>query len=386
VRNQVLRHNPNTGVFTAYLNQRVGFDVQNAVLEDPIDDGLTRAFTHMSIRCNPQAPMVVPREVAEMLPPDPTVIEWETRRADLRDRIRDLYGPVSRAPQNEMVEEYDQLSRQITSAKKSNADALNAVYRKEWFFNSHNEIMARQRDRSTADAHIPPVVHHQLPERTRLQEALSDTRRDLPIQDIVERRVCTIDLMVALASRQEVQPRNRSQASGCRVDRKDESPAAMPISDFDPFELVLKKTQCIFCIGNERLTLDKRTRSFCRPAIMMDHVEDIHLSKVTGQAIPCGHQACKSKGLVFYNVQQFKLHVQAVHGVSLRRPPYIAERRPPCLPAHVSPTYQTRAERLDQQEAEAIGVQDDADEQFARDVERSVFRREEYPIIAPVFV
>jgi hypothetical protein len=56
------------------------------------------------------------------------------------------------------------------------------------------------------------------------------------------------------------------------------------------------------------------------------------------------------------------------------------------LLAHVSPTYQTRAERLDQQEAEAIGVQDDADEQFARDVERSVFRREEYPIIAPVFV
>jgi hypothetical protein len=281
-----------------------------------------------------------------------------------------------------MVEEYDQLGRQITSAKKSNKDALNAVYRKEWFFNSHNEIMARQRDGIVADEYVAPVVHHQLPERARLAEALSDTRRDLPIKEIVERWVRTINLMVALGGRQEVQPRNRSQAR--KIDPKQESPVPIPDSDFDPFKLVLKKTQCIFCIGNERLTLDKRTRSFCRPAIMMDHVEDIHLSKVTGRAIPCGHQACKSNGLVFYGVPHFKLHVQVVHGVSLRRPPYIAETinstRPSCLPAHVSPTYQTRAERLHHQEAEAIAVQDDMDEQFARDVERSVFRRGEHSI------
>jgi hypothetical protein len=322
VRDQVLRHNPNTGVFTAYLNQRVGFNVQNAVLEDPTDDGLTRAFTHMSIRRNPLAPMVIPREVADILPPDPMVIEWENRRAELRNILRGLHGTVSRAPQSEMVEQYDQLGRQIASAKKSNQDALNAVYRKEWFFNSHNEIMARQRDHAAADEYIPPVVHHQLPERTRLQEALSDTRRDLPVQVIVERWVRVINLMVALAARQEVQPRNRSQNSGPKVNRKRESPVPDPIINLDPLSLVLRKTQCVFCIGNEKLTLDKRTRSFCRPAIMMDHVEDIHLSRTTaGQAIPCGHTVCKSEGLVFYKISQFKNHVKTVHDVSLRELP-----------------------------------------------------------------
>jgi len=33
-----------------------------------------------------------------------------------------------------MVEEYDQLGKQITSTKESKKDALNVVYRKEWFF------------------------------------------------------------------------------------------------------------------------------------------------------------------------------------------------------------------------------------------------------------
>ena len=61
IRDQVMRHNPFTGVFNeAYNNHAVRFNVQDAYLESDItDDGLTRAFTHMSIRCNPGAPKEV---------------------------------------------------------------------------------------------------------------------------------------------------------------------------------------------------------------------------------------------------------------------------------------------------------------------------------------
>ncbi|CAM6006070.1 unnamed protein product [Sphagnum balticum] len=70
------RHNPKMGVFTAYLDQSVGFNIEEAVLEEErFDDGLNCAFTHMSVRCNPPATMVVLREVAEMLPPDTVVTE-----------------------------------------------------------------------------------------------------------------------------------------------------------------------------------------------------------------------------------------------------------------------------------------------------------------------
>jgi len=226
------------------------------------------------------------------------------------------------------------------------------------------------------------VVDHQLPERTRLAEALCDTRRDLPVKEIVERRVFTINLIVALAGRQEVQPRNRSQATTYKADLKQESPVPIPILDFNPFELVLEKEQCIFRYGNKKLTPDKRKRKFTRVLTMMDHVED-HLSRVTpGQEIPCGHKACQSKGLDFRSISEFKNHVKTVHKVSLRQPPYITEtistRQLSCLPIHVSPTYQTYAERLEHQEAEAVAVQNDIDEQLARDVERLVSKRGEH--------
>jgi hypothetical protein len=69
IHNQVIRHNPFTGVFNkAYNNQAVRFNVQDAYLQSDItNDRLTRAFTHMSIRCNPSAPKEVPREVIDRL-------------------------------------------------------------------------------------------------------------------------------------------------------------------------------------------------------------------------------------------------------------------------------------------------------------------------------
>ncbi|KAI9808022.1 MAG: hypothetical protein M1827_007547 [Pycnora praestabilis] len=60
VRDQVMRHNSNSNIFQAYLNQRVKFDVQAAFLECPSADGLLRAFAHMSLTCDPRAPTSVP--------------------------------------------------------------------------------------------------------------------------------------------------------------------------------------------------------------------------------------------------------------------------------------------------------------------------------------
>ena len=83
VRDQVMRHDPMTGVFSgAYINHRVKFNTQDAFLErDVSNDGLTRAFTHMSIRCNPGIPKAVPAVVLRALPPDPNIADLERRQA-----------------------------------------------------------------------------------------------------------------------------------------------------------------------------------------------------------------------------------------------------------------------------------------------------------------
>jgi hypothetical protein len=59
-----MRHDPRTGIFSgSYLNEKVRFDVQSAFLDWPSMDGLTKAFTHMSLTCDPRAPKHVPQEV-----------------------------------------------------------------------------------------------------------------------------------------------------------------------------------------------------------------------------------------------------------------------------------------------------------------------------------
>jgi hypothetical protein len=59
--------------------------------------------------------------------------------------------------------------------------------------------------------------------------------------------------------------------------------------------------------------------SFCRVSKMRDHVERFHLRGfVSEESVSCRHPVCKSRGLVLKDLQDFKNHVQTVHGISLR--------------------------------------------------------------------
>lgn len=88
--------------------------------------------------------------------------------------------------------------------------------------------------------------------------------------------------------------------------------------------LVYNKTQCIFCIGNEKYSYEKRTRSFRRVSHMMDHVEKVHLKYISlDEKVICHHPVYKSQGLVLNGVNHFKNHVQVVHETILREPRFV---------------------------------------------------------------
>ncbi|PVH69879.1 hypothetical protein DL98DRAFT_578123 [Cadophora sp. DSE1049] len=332
VRDQVMRHNPFTGVFNeAYNNQAVRFNVQDAYLESDItDDGLTRAFTHMSIRCNPGAPKEVPREVMNrLLAVDPEIAVLERQFKESHTRIKWEYKFINRAPK-EIRETHKKLGQQLKAATKSLEDELEAEHRKDYFFYIHNEMMKRQLNRplnETVEEAAEPVIEHQLEERTRLQLVLCDLSKDLSPQAIVARKVSTVNLQIALVSRKELMTRQRRSAPTCKDPLKGESPICAPIPTpaLDPlppaskFPLVCKKTQCIFCIGDEALSYGQRTRKFRRPSHMWDHVENIHLRDVPAeQQIICHHPICKAGGLILDGVMLFKNHVATVHEVRLR--------------------------------------------------------------------
>jgi hypothetical protein len=312
-----------TGVFSgAYLNHRVKFNTQDAFLErDVSDDGLTRAFAHMSIRCNPGIPKVVPDVVLQALPPDPEIVALESRQAAMFQQLRHRYKFVKRAPLTPL-QEYQELGRQLANARKSLREEITREFKKDYIFRSHNEQMKRQLDKtSVADVYVEPVIQHQLEERTLLQRILCDFSTDLDIKDIIGRKIRAINLFVTLASKQETQKQRPSKA--CEAEIKEESSSPDPCPTPVEIPLLCKKTQCIFCIGNEKYSYEKRLRSFRRVSHMMDHVEDVHLRYLApDEKVICHHPMCRSE-VPFNNITLFKNHVATVHGIKLREPIYI---------------------------------------------------------------
>lgn len=77
---QALRHNPKWATFNrVYINEKVEFHLQNAFLDELMEDSLLNFFTHISIMRDPQASYdMVPDEVWDALPPDPDITELET--------------------------------------------------------------------------------------------------------------------------------------------------------------------------------------------------------------------------------------------------------------------------------------------------------------------
>ncbi|APA11274.1 hypothetical protein sscle_07g060440 [Sclerotinia sclerotiorum 1980 UF-70] len=309
VRDQVMRHNPQTGVFCgSYINEKVRFIVQDAVLDQPTNIGFLRAFTHMSLTCDPRAPIDVPEEILKALPPDPEIMELKREREEYKRQ----YRSYNRAPP-EIRKECEQLRRQIDSLQKQRDRAIKIEFRRDYFDRIHDEELERQLKKVPTNEYVEPVVHHQLPERTRLQEVLCDLSRDMSPSDIVSRRIRTIDLMVALSYRQEQEVQHSNHSSRESSEFSEEQPLCK-----DPFPLLCKKTQCIICIGDNRSTYQYRTRTYATSHKMMNHV-DSHLKEVPKfQRISCTHPVCQSEGLILKHLQHFKNHVQTVHGISLR--------------------------------------------------------------------
>lgn len=114
VRDQVMRHNPQTEVFCgSYINEKIRFLVQDAVLNQPMDAGFLRIFTHMSLTCDSRASSSVPQEILNALPPDLKIEKLKRERA----KYRKEYETFSRASL-EIRRECEQIYRQIDFLKK----------------------------------------------------------------------------------------------------------------------------------------------------------------------------------------------------------------------------------------------------------------------------
>jgi len=315
VRDQVMRHNPNSAVYNAaYINERVLFDVQSAVLERPSADGILRMLTHMSLMRDPRAPVHVPDDILAAFPPDPRIADLEEQRAQLKAGAYRIQG-------TEVEAEVRRLTSEIGIARTRRRNIISQEFRADYFRRRPIEDIERQNSGQQEEEYTEPVVEHQIPERAQLAEFICNHVTGITPQEIAARRIHFAGLMLALCRRREVPRRYRLRVAQPepRIVKEESPPAGL-----EPFPLTLAKDQCPICIGDESKSYEERMGSFCRPAKMMDHVERIHLKGRDPHAkIECYHPVCKSQGLVLEHVEHFKGHVQTVHGVKLREPRFV---------------------------------------------------------------
>lgn len=75
----------------------------------------------------------------------------------------------------------------------------------------------------------------------------------------------------------------------------------------DKFPLLMLKAQCPRCIGDESLSVEERTSSYCRPAVMNDHFDREHLDiiKSFDNLIVCNHPKCRDADLKLTSLDHF---------------------------------------------------------------------------------
>lgn len=331
VVDQVMRHNPMTGCLAnAYLNSRIGFNVQDAFLErDPSADGLTRAFTHMGIRCDQEVPRVIPNEVLKDIEPDPIINELKKKVEEKKKSIKEKYRTIKSAPEEDKIE-YGRLYKDLNNAEKSFKADMTKAYQVAFRERLHNEELENQLRGENVEQTAEPVIQHHLEERTRLQTVLCDLTQNLSPTALTDRKVQAIDMMILLASRREI-PQLSPPPPPSPPDKHNtgqipsHSPELHPKDNKIP--LRLNKAQCIYCIGNERLRHKDRTKIFRRVDNMRDHVDNKHFKFEDPTAkFSCHHPQCKVKGVFLNNMDHFKNHVEKVHGISLRKNKKCTER------------------------------------------------------------
>ncbi|KJZ70767.1 hypothetical protein HIM_09851 [Hirsutella minnesotensis 3608] len=314
VRDQMMRHDPKWATFNnAYINEKVEFHLERVVADEPTEDCLIDLFTHMSLTRDPKAKQnMVPDKVLRNLPPDPEIVALEEKREQLKKGRYRIQGA-------EHEEEIRQLTRSIRTKRAQREKDLRRQYREYYFYHRPTWEIERQlagdsqEDEGSVEV---PVVDLHLSERARLAKLLCHQPDDLSFDEFCQIRIEAAELMVALCEKRETVKRK------CIPDVRPNDVAPKDSPTLDSFPLMMGKTQCPYCIGDEALSFAERTFSYCRPAVMNDHFDREHLDTLTEMgrngSITCNHPRCKEADLELTGLDHLKNHIERVHGVRLR--------------------------------------------------------------------
>jgi len=155
--------------------------------------------------------------------------------------------------------------------------------------------------------------HHQIPERAYLA-SLTKSTEDIRKQPLSQ-RAAAVNALARLCTSVEARPTKSYPASSGIGGTKANSEESQ---DYD-FPMKCHKLQCLFCIGDRRLSFKDRTRLFCRERKLWDHTKN-HLEPIKHLSeVRCLHPYCCRGSVGYRGIQHLKKHTHAVHSIRLQK-------------------------------------------------------------------
>ncbi|KAL9082612.1 MAG: hypothetical protein Q9165_008843 [Trypethelium subeluteriae] len=315
-RDQIMGHSDST-IFQFYLTQKVKCDVQAAFLDEPKNSSLIKITGAMRFTADSHAPRTLTQEQRNAITNSPTVLSMARKIETLmqaKRKCQSIYQDTAKVDQ--LAAQHQEATRQLKAHKVREERHMLRALRTEHFQTSDTRELERQFVGIQAQNSDPEQVEkpiYDIPERRRLVAILHVTTENIQMAPLAKfrYRLDFIDSLALLCTRRD--PRNRGHHPEVALRR-------LPGSRIRPFfPLKTNTRQCLFCLGDKKLTLKKRGFCWTTRYKMWDHVESHHLRHIApNKSFTCPHPQCHEDGVEVVDIIHFKNHAARIHGVLLR--------------------------------------------------------------------
>lgn len=276
-----------------------------------------RAASGMSRTIDPRRPTQLSHDQQAQVRRHPEVRLLRRHQDGLKRKVRDMYGTTTRAKGSAIYNAYHDARRAHQNALKAVRKALIAESRTAYRKRQPVADISRQlrgdvEDKSAAYAlNDSPALSQR---RRRAISALLTFATSDPAEE-TKRRTEAIAAVAAVSRHREAPvPKACRPKQASFVDSKgrQDVDADLGVEVRAPkFSLECRPTQCIFCLGQEDLSLERRIKSFHSRGTLKRHFQNNHLQHhPDGQPIDCPHPLCK---LTLEDKASLQNHAAMVH-------------------------------------------------------------------------
>ena len=339
-------HTGNNVIFERnYLSRMIRYDTQAAYLGNSSQADLIQAANQMSRWMDPRRPRHLNDEQRNAIRREKEVQKLRDHRDRLHGEIRERYGPMAKAVEEEIHNDYVAVKREVYSRVRARERAVLEQVQAEHDARAPvDDIQAQlggDAEFARGAAPAPSQQQHVFAERARIAEAFFCDPSAFASESGQTRKLAILDDIIALCARRERRAprthRKRENGAGSQKRKRDlESlgslTTAQPDAKFcktkscaeaqpteeEEFPKLCEPFQCLFCIGNASLSLDERRRPFYNKYSLRRHVDTCPYGPPTPDSeLACPHPHPDCVGVVLKNLNHFKNHAIRKHGIDL---------------------------------------------------------------------